>query len=210
MSALLPKADIRQGNRDVRFALRKRTPLFDHLVGALEKRLRDFQPERLGSLEVDHQLEFGRCLQWQVGRLLAAQDAVDVAPRTAIWIKQILAIRCQAAVGGKLPDPRNRRQTVAHRKFGNLFAIGPGESVWRKNHTDTRPARERGKCRLDLCKFIHIRSDDIDAKLLGTGLRRSEKPLGKRACRIEQCRHVRRARSDLLEQFKPFPAHGGF
>ena len=35
--------------------------------------------ERLGGLEVDHQLVLGRRLHRQVGRLLALEDAIDVA-----------------------------------------------------------------------------------------------------------------------------------
>jgi hypothetical protein len=35
---------------------------FDHLVGAREHRGRNFEPERLGSLEVDHDLVFVRRL----------------------------------------------------------------------------------------------------------------------------------------------------
>jgi hypothetical protein len=33
--------------------------LFDHLVGAHQERFRDFQAERLGGLQVDHQFELG-------------------------------------------------------------------------------------------------------------------------------------------------------
>jgi hypothetical protein len=49
--------------------LRTHRALFDHLIGPREDRRRDRQAERRGSLQVDHQLEFGRLLNWQIGRL---------------------------------------------------------------------------------------------------------------------------------------------
>ena len=50
----------------------------DQLVCAGEQRLRNVQADRLGSLEVDHQLELGRELHRQIGDLGAAQKAVDI------------------------------------------------------------------------------------------------------------------------------------
>jgi hypothetical protein len=38
--------------------------LFDHLVGASKKRLRDGEAERLGGLEVYNQLDFRGLLVW--------------------------------------------------------------------------------------------------------------------------------------------------
>src|ERR1700720_3676458 len=56
-----------------------KSPSFDHFVSAREHHRRHVEAERLGSLEVDHQLVLGRCLHWQVRRLLALEDAIDVA-----------------------------------------------------------------------------------------------------------------------------------
>jgi hypothetical protein len=42
--------------------------LIDHLIGAREQHGRDLEAERLGSLEVDHQLQASRLLDWDVGR----------------------------------------------------------------------------------------------------------------------------------------------
>ena len=39
------------------------------------------KPERLGGLEINDELVLGRCLDRQVGRLLALEDAVDIARR---------------------------------------------------------------------------------------------------------------------------------
>src|SRR5436309_1426472 len=42
---------------------------FDHLVGAAEQRKRESDTERLGGVEVDHQLVFDRRLHRKVARL---------------------------------------------------------------------------------------------------------------------------------------------
>jgi hypothetical protein len=57
---------------------RSKQPLFDHLVGAGDQRRWDFQPERFGRLEVDHQLVPGRRLQRKVSGFFTLQDAVDI------------------------------------------------------------------------------------------------------------------------------------
>jgi hypothetical protein len=53
--------------------------LFDHLVGAGEQRWRHVEAERLGTLEVDNELEFSRLLNRQITRFLAFEDAADIS-----------------------------------------------------------------------------------------------------------------------------------
>ena len=47
------------------------------------------EAERLCGLEVDQQLVFGRCLNRQIGRLLALEDAIDVAGRPPARVDRI-------------------------------------------------------------------------------------------------------------------------
>jgi hypothetical protein len=53
-----------------------RNDLLDHRVGAGQQRWRHINPERLGSLHIDDQLENGGLLDRQVGRPGPFQDFV--------------------------------------------------------------------------------------------------------------------------------------
>src|SRR6266478_5174072 len=59
---------------------------FDHLVGKREHLVWNCQAQRLGGLEVDHQLKFGGLFDWQVGRLGALQYFVHVRGRAPIEV----------------------------------------------------------------------------------------------------------------------------
>ena len=64
---------------------------FDRLVGAGQQRRRRGEAERLGGLEIDHQLEFGRLLNWEVGGVGAPEDFVNVASSTPKQVNAVCA-----------------------------------------------------------------------------------------------------------------------
>jgi hypothetical protein len=55
-------------------APQQKASLFDHLVGALQERLRNCQTEGLRGLEIDGKFELGRLLNGNIGGLCAAQQ----------------------------------------------------------------------------------------------------------------------------------------
>src|SRR5262249_52516405 len=56
----------------------ERLQLLDDLVGALLKEQRNIEAERLGGLNVDGHLKFGRQWDGKLGRLCAKENAIDV------------------------------------------------------------------------------------------------------------------------------------
>ena len=87
--------------------------LLDHLVGAGDERRRHFKAERLRGLEIDHQLELGRRLNWQLGRFLALEDAIGIGRREAKIIELVNSVGQQAADFSEDSARIDGRETIA-------------------------------------------------------------------------------------------------
>src|SRR5262249_4523805 len=61
----------------------------DHLVGELLKMQGHIEAERLGRLQVDHQLELDWRLNGKLARLLAFEDAISIRRRTPKLVDNI-------------------------------------------------------------------------------------------------------------------------
>src|SRR5215510_7010335 len=80
-----------------------RAASFDHLVGAQEERLGNLQSEHPGSGQIDGEVELGWLFDWQVGRLCAAQDLVDILGRAPEKVGHVCSIGHQASRFDVLP-----------------------------------------------------------------------------------------------------------
>src|SRR6476659_5870293 len=72
------------------------TPSLNDLVGAGEQRWRHVEAERPRSIEVDHQLEFGRLQNRQVRRLCALKDAPRINSDLAKSVEDVGSVAHQS------------------------------------------------------------------------------------------------------------------
>src|SRR5512138_951793 len=97
--------------------------LVDDLVGALQERRRNREPERLGGLGVDGQLELRWLLDGKAAGAGALEDLVDVRGGPLIEVRIARPVAHQPADVDVLTGREDRRQPVLGRLLGEQRKI---------------------------------------------------------------------------------------
>src|SRR6516165_12488792 len=124
--------------------------LFDHLVGATEKRQRNRNAERLGSVGVNDQLELRRLQDREVGRLVAAEYTPSVATNQAISVAKISSVTHQAACHRVLAERINCGKCMAVGERDQLIAHGHEKRVSAQEERVSALCDQGRKDRFDL------------------------------------------------------------
>src|SRR5262245_51372976 len=103
---------VADSEREARSAYRVARPSLDDPVRPQEHRLGDRQPQRFGGLEVDHQLERRRLLDWEVGSLGALEDLVHVGGRPPPPVRAIWLVSQETTGLRLLTQPGHRREAA--------------------------------------------------------------------------------------------------
>jgi hypothetical protein len=142
----------------------RKAVLFDHLISEQLHRAWGREPERLGGLEIDDQLEFGRLLDRQIGRLVALENPPGIDARPAKGIRNVVAVTDQAAVRRILTKSINRRNRMACRERYDLIAAAEKKSACADDERTGPLPRKARKCRVDVTRRAGIQHKKLQPK----------------------------------------------
>src|SRR4051812_9028693 len=97
-------------------AVQQMRALFNHLVSARKQHRRYVKAERSRGLHIQNELVFGGRLHWQIGRLLALEDTVNVDGGLAKLVDVVWPVADQSTIVDEKAERIDGRQTMASRK----------------------------------------------------------------------------------------------
>ena len=129
------------------YAAQQIVRLLDHLVGAREQCRGRFEAKRLRRFQIDDQFVLGRCLHRQVGRLLAFEDAINVASGAAELIEKIRSVADETAYLAIETRVVDRGQSVPSGQRNDQIAMRGRRRTARDNEATVAGEEDRPRDR---------------------------------------------------------------
>src|SRR6516165_2084771 len=190
------------------YAPQQKTPLFDHLVGAQQERLGEFQPKRLGGPNIDHQFDFRRLQHWQVGGLFAFEDAADIAASLTNLVRNVPAVAHQAASPNHVTEAITCRNRVTRCQRHELLAGGAAKKRIVANNERRRPLLNNGcKRYVDVAFTAGVDNENLLSDFSCSLLRISQSCLQIRIVRVEEHGNDLCSGHELTHQLQPLRQH---
>src|SRR5215471_18360532 len=176
MSASPPKADISRQTSPRPLCARSghHAVSFDYFVGQLLKRVRYFQPERLGGLQVDDKLELGRLHDRKLAWLGAVQDTADVYPHLTKRLEAVGGIASQTASPDELGPLVNRRDAMARCKRDDLILLHLKERIATHHQSMHALLHEAGEGLIDFARLGGVQYKKLQGHAACRGLSLSQ------------------------------------
>src|SRR6266508_3012965 len=186
------------------------TPSFDHLVGTHEQRRRHVEAERPRRLEIDGRFVFGWRLYRKVGRLSAAQNAVDIRRRSPILVDHVRRVGHETAGRDKEAVRVDRRQAMARRERDDEIAMQDAGAIRQHDKASIRQARERLDGALDVGGVIYRTGHEFERERRRNVLGRADEVIVRRRYGIGHEGGAPEMWRDLFEQGQPFSGDAFF
>src|SRR5262249_54945517 len=167
---------------------------------------RDAQAKRPRGFEIDHQLVLCWRLHRQLARLLAAQNAVNVACRSTPLLDLVGPIGHQSALSREKSERIDCRQAMARRQQKDRSTVRIYVDVRHDNQTAIWLACEPVDGALNLDPANYVDSSQLDSKRWRHRLGGAQEPHVGDGIRTEQNGHATHIRCRLLEHSQPFAA----
>src|SRR5437764_377704 len=177
---------------------------FDYLVGACEQRGRHDQPERLGGLEIDHQLELGGLQEWQVRGLGTFQNSTSVDAGLTVLIDRAGSVAHQTASCGELAPTIDRWYCMERRQGGEFFASVHEDRIVGHYERANPFLNQRREGRVEIAFGADVQHKDVLPNAASCPLQVSNGRAGSLTVRVDQQRDQGCRSRQLAQQLQPF------
>src|SRR6266481_8357677 len=135
------------------------TPSLDHLLGAGKQYPRDHEAESLRRLEIDHKLEFRRCLHRKIRRFGAAENAAHVLRCAPELVYGIHAVRYEAPRHGKVTIGVDCRNAKLCGERDDKVTMDAHEIIRHENEAASKFSAKVLDGIFDLGRIVHFHGD---------------------------------------------------